>query len=164
MNGKINFSHGFPHFAISIAVEYNNEIVTSVIIDPLRDEIYFAEKGKGSFLNDRRIRVSKRNTLNSCIFSIYNDISSNSNLSTSRINLDSEYAPIQSSSNLQNSNRAIWTIQLDADPTTIGTSLAGVIWTGTEFWCAKWNSADIYTADASGNLTGNFNFLTKSFN
>ena len=84
------------------------------------------------------------------------NISSNSNLATSRINLDSEYAPIQSSSNLQNSNRAIWTIQLDADPTTIGTSLAGVIWTGTEFWCAKWNSADIYTADASGNLTGNF--------
>ena len=84
LNGKINFSHGFPHFAISIAVEYNNEIVTSVIIDPLRDEIYFAEKGKGSFLNDRRIRVSKRNTLNSCIFSIYNDIASNSNLNNKK--------------------------------------------------------------------------------
>ena len=79
LNGKINFSHGFPHFAISVAVKHNNEIVTAVIIDPLRDEIYFAEKGKGSFLNDRRIRVSKRNALNSCIFSISNDISINSN-------------------------------------------------------------------------------------
>ena len=79
LNGKINFSHGFPHFAISIAVEHNNEIVTAVVIDPLRDEIYFAEKGKGSFLNDRRIRVSKRNTLSACIFSMYNDISINSN-------------------------------------------------------------------------------------
>lgn len=85
-----------------------------------------------------------------------NTISSNSNLISTRINLDSEYSSVQSSSNLQNLNRAIWTIQLDADPTAIGTSLAGVIWTGTEFWCAKWNSADIYTADASGNLTGNF--------
>ena len=45
LNGKINFSHGFPHFAISVAVEYNNEIITAVVIDPLRDEIYFAEKG-----------------------------------------------------------------------------------------------------------------------
>lgn len=85
-----------------------------------------------------------------------NNISSNSNLISTVINLDSEYSPVQSSSNLQILNRAIWTIQLDADPTAIGTSLAGVIWTGTEFWCAKWNSADIYTADASGNLTGNF--------
>ena len=68
------FFSWFPHFAISVAVEYNNEIITAVIIDPLRDEIYFAEKGKGSFLNDRRIRVSKRNSLNSCIFSIHNDI------------------------------------------------------------------------------------------
>ena len=82
LNGKINFSHGFPHFAISIAVEYNNEIVTAVVIDPLRDEIYFAEKGKGSFLNDRRIRVSKRNALSSCIFSIYNDIKNNNKYHT----------------------------------------------------------------------------------
>ena len=80
LNGKTNFSHGFPHFAISIAVEYNNEIITSVIIDPLRDEIYFAEKGKGAFLNDRRIRVSKRNTLSSSIFSIYNDIPMDNNI------------------------------------------------------------------------------------
>ena len=62
-------------------MEYNNEIIVTVVIDPLRDEIYFAEKGKGSFLNDRRIRVSKRNTLNSCVFSIHRNVLINNNLS-----------------------------------------------------------------------------------
>ena len=73
MNGKTNFSHAFPYFSISIAVEYNNEIICTVILDPLRDEIYFAEKGKGSFQNERRIRVSNRKSINNCIFSTYND-------------------------------------------------------------------------------------------
>ena len=79
INGRTNFIHGLPNFAISISVEYNNEIISTVIIDPLRDEIYFAEKGKGAFLNDRRIRVSKRNNLSSCIFSIYNDFDNKKN-------------------------------------------------------------------------------------
>lgn len=73
LNGRFNFLHGLPHFAISVAVELNNEILTTVILDPLRDELYFAEKGKGSFQNDRRIRVSKRNKLESCIFSIFEE-------------------------------------------------------------------------------------------
>ena len=70
LNGRFNFLHGLPHFAISVAVELNNEILSSVIFDPVRDEFYFAEKGKGSFQNDRRIRVSNRKTLKSCVFSI----------------------------------------------------------------------------------------------
>ena len=45
----------------------------------------------------------------------------------------------------------LWNVQLDEDPTTLGSGLAGVIWTGTEFWCSAWNSADIYVADANGN-------------
>ena len=73
LNGHFNFSHALPYFAISIAVEFNNEILSTVILDPLRDEIFFAEKGKGSFQNDRRIRVSRRNSINSCVFSICND-------------------------------------------------------------------------------------------
>ena len=72
LNGKFNFLHAIPYFAISISVEYNNEILSTVIYDPLRDEMFFAEKGKGSFLNDRRIRVTKRASLNSCVFSIFN--------------------------------------------------------------------------------------------
>jgi len=47
----------------------------------------------------------------------------------------------------------LWNVQLNEDPTTLGSGLAGVIWTGTEFWCAAWNSADIYVADANGNLS-----------
>ena len=73
LNGRFNFLHGLPHFAISIAVELNNEILSAVIFDPIRDEFYFAEKGKGSFQNDRRIRVSKRNKLESCVFSIFEE-------------------------------------------------------------------------------------------
>ena len=49
LNGRFNFLHGLPHFAISVAVELNNEILCTVILDPIRDEFYFAEKGKGSF-------------------------------------------------------------------------------------------------------------------
>ena len=57
------------------------------------------------------------------------------------------------------SNAQLWSIQLDVDPTTVfspATGLAGVAWTGTEFWVSKWQTGDIYTADASGNMTGNF--------
>ena len=54
-------------------MELNNEILSTVIFDPIRDEFYFAEKGKGSFQNDRRIRVSKRNKLKSCVFSIFDE-------------------------------------------------------------------------------------------
>jgi myo-inositol-1(or 4)-monophosphatase len=70
---KQTFPTPSPYFSISIAVEYNIEIICTVVLDPLRDEIYFAEKGKGSFQNDRRIRVSRRESINNCIFSIYND-------------------------------------------------------------------------------------------
>ncbi len=73
LNGRFNFSHAVPYFAISISVEFNNEILSTVILDPLRDEIFFAEKGKGSYLNDRRIRVSRRSSISSCVFSIYDD-------------------------------------------------------------------------------------------
>ena len=65
--------HGIPYFAISIAVELNNEILSTVIFDPIRDEYFFAEKGKGSFQNDRRIRVSNRKKLKSCMFSIFDE-------------------------------------------------------------------------------------------
>ena len=73
LSGQFNFSHALPYFAISISVEFNNEILSTVILDPLRNDFFFAEKGKGSFLNDRRIRVSGRSSINSCVFSIYDD-------------------------------------------------------------------------------------------
>ncbi len=85
LNGQFNFSHALPYFAISISVEFNNEILSTVILDPLRDELFFAEKGKGSYLNDRRIRVSRRSSINSCVFSIYDDSKTINNKMTNGI-------------------------------------------------------------------------------
>lgn len=59
IDGTRNFIHGFPHFAVSIAVSYKNMIKHGVIYDPLRQELFSASRGKGAMLNDRRIRVSK---------------------------------------------------------------------------------------------------------
>ena len=60
LDGTTNFLHGLPHFCISIALEENDEIIAGVIYDPLKDELFAAEKGVGAFMNDRRIRVSSR--------------------------------------------------------------------------------------------------------
>ena len=67
IDGTINFLHGIPHFAISIALRSNDEIISGLIYDPIKDEMFFAEKDKGSFLNNQRIRVSKRNNLEDCL-------------------------------------------------------------------------------------------------
>ena len=68
IDGTVNFLHGIPHFAISIALKTNNEIVSGLIYDPIKDEIFFAEKDNGAYFNNHRIRVSKRNDLNECLF------------------------------------------------------------------------------------------------
>ena len=57
IDGTVNFLHGIPHFAISIALQSNNEIVSGVIYDPIKDEIFFAEKNNGAYFNNHRIRV-----------------------------------------------------------------------------------------------------------
>ncbi len=68
IDGTVNFLHGIPHFAISIALKTNNEIVSGLIYDPIKDELFFAEKNNGAYFNNHRIRVSKRNDLNECLF------------------------------------------------------------------------------------------------
>ena len=68
IDGTINFLHGIPHFCISIALIDHNEIISGVIYDPLKNEIYYAEKNLGAFLNNQRIRVSKKNDLDECLF------------------------------------------------------------------------------------------------
>jgi myo-inositol-1(or 4)-monophosphatase len=60
LDGTMNFLHGFPHFSISIAVLKEGEPFAGVIYDPLRDEIFWAEKGVGAFLGRHRLRVSAR--------------------------------------------------------------------------------------------------------
>ena len=68
IDGTINFLHGIPHFAISIALMSENEIVSGLIYDPIKDEIFYAEKNNGAFFNNQRIRVTKKNDLNECLF------------------------------------------------------------------------------------------------
>ncbi len=63
LDGTTNFLHGIPHFAVSIALERDKELVAGIIYNPIQDEMYFAERGQGSFLNDRRLRVSGRRAL-----------------------------------------------------------------------------------------------------
>ena len=69
IDGTTNFLHGIPHFAICIALQYKNEIISGLIFDPIKDEMFFAEKDKGAFLNNQRLRVSKKNLLEDCLFS-----------------------------------------------------------------------------------------------
>ncbi len=73
IDGTTNFLHGIPHFAISIALKSKDELLSGLIFDPIKDEMFFAEKGKGSFLNNQRLRVSKKNSLEECLFSSNNE-------------------------------------------------------------------------------------------
>ena len=67
IDGTANFLHGIPHFAISIGLEKEGEIICGIIYDPIKDEMFVAEKGNGSYLNNQRIRVSSRSKLKDCI-------------------------------------------------------------------------------------------------
>jgi myo-inositol-1(or 4)-monophosphatase len=67
LDGTTNFLHGIPHFAISIALERDGEIVAGLVYDPVRDEMYSAEKGLGAYVNDRRLRVSARRKLGEAV-------------------------------------------------------------------------------------------------
>ena len=70
IDGTINFLHGIPHFAISIALKSEDEIICGLIFDPIKDEMFYAEKNNGAFLNNQRIRVSKKNNLDECLFAV----------------------------------------------------------------------------------------------
>ncbi len=68
IDGTTNFLHGVPHFAISIALRHKNEIISGLIYDPIKNEMFYAEKDNGAFLNNQRIRVSSKKSLNECLF------------------------------------------------------------------------------------------------
>jgi len=67
LDGTSNFLHGIPHFAISIALERDGSIVAGLIYNPANDDLFLAERGKGAFLNDRRLRVAARRRLNDAV-------------------------------------------------------------------------------------------------
>ena len=68
LDGTTNFLHGLGHFAISIGLERDRQPFAGVIYNPVADEMFWAEKGQGAWLNDRRIRVSGRRDLSECLF------------------------------------------------------------------------------------------------
>lgn len=63
LDGTTNFIHGFPVYAVSIALAYKDQIQQAVVYDPTRNDLFYASKGRGAFLNDKRLRVSKRTRL-----------------------------------------------------------------------------------------------------
>jgi len=67
LDGTHNYLRGFPHFCVSIGFRDHGDLVHAVVYDPLRDELFTASKGDGAFLNDRRMRVSKRETLDGAL-------------------------------------------------------------------------------------------------
>lgn len=69
LDGTTNFLHGMPHWAVSIALEHKGEIVSGVVFDPAKDEMFYAEKGAGAWLNDsQRLRASSRSKLAEAVF------------------------------------------------------------------------------------------------
>jgi myo-inositol-1(or 4)-monophosphatase len=68
LDGTTNFLHGLPHWAVSIALEHKGQIVAGVVFDPAKDEMFFAEKGAGAWMNDARMRVSGRHKMIESIF------------------------------------------------------------------------------------------------
>ena len=68
IDGTTNFLHGIPHFCISIGLKFKDEIISGIIFDPIKNEIFYAEKNQGAFFNNHRIRVSKRKNLDECLF------------------------------------------------------------------------------------------------
>ena len=72
IDGTTNFLHGIPHFAICIALKSKDEIISGLIFDPIKNEMFFAEKDKGAYLNNQRLRVSNKNNIEDCLFSSNN--------------------------------------------------------------------------------------------
>jgi myo-inositol-1(or 4)-monophosphatase len=67
LDGTTNFLHGFPQYCVSIALQHRGQITQGVIYDPVRNDLFTATRGRGAFLNDRRMRVSKRHQLRDCL-------------------------------------------------------------------------------------------------
>ena len=67
LDGTTNFLHGFPHYAVSIALSHKGVLSQAVIYDPIRNELFTASRGRGAYLNDHRMRVGKRTKLQGCL-------------------------------------------------------------------------------------------------
>ena len=82
IDGTTNFLHGIPHFCVSIALKAYGEIISGVIFDPIKNEMFYAEKNNGAYFNNHRIRVTKKTNVNDCLFSTNKIGAINSELNT----------------------------------------------------------------------------------
>ncbi len=82
IDGTTNFLHGVPHFAISIALSSKEKIISGLIFDPIKNEMFYAEKNNGAYFNNQRIRVSKKKNLEECLFGTGGKKKINTNLNT----------------------------------------------------------------------------------
>ena len=73
IDGTTNFMHGVHHFAISIALQIKGEITIGLIVDPIKNEIFYAEKNNGSYINNSRVRTSNKSNIEECLFASNND-------------------------------------------------------------------------------------------
>ena len=73
LDGTTNFLHGLPHWAVSIALEHKGKVISGVIFDAAKDELFYAEKDNGSYFNNNRVRVSKKTNLDECLFASNNE-------------------------------------------------------------------------------------------
>ena len=114
IDGTINFLHGIPHFAISIGLLSNDEVKSGLIFDPIKDEMFYAEKDNGAFFNNERIRVSKKNELSDCLFATggkkYNSISQISIRKSGCAALDLAYVAAGRYDGYCQSNLNLWDI------------------------------------------------------
>ena len=113
IDGTTNFLHGIPHFAISIALKSQDVIRQGIIFDPIKNEMFYAEKDNGSFFNNQRIRVSKKNNLEECLFATNHTGPKNSNLNlryTGCASLDLSYVGAGRLDGFFQNNINIWDI------------------------------------------------------
>ena len=73
IDGTTNFLHGVPHFCISIGLKFRDEIISGIIFDPIKNEIFYAEKNGGAYFNNHRVKVSSKIDLEECLFSSNSD-------------------------------------------------------------------------------------------
>ena len=114
IDGTTNFLHGIPHFAISIGLLLNDEIKSGLIFDPIKNEMFYAEKNNGAFINNERIRVSKKNELSECLFATggkkYSSISELSTRKSGCAALDLAYVASGRYDGYCQSNLNLWDI------------------------------------------------------
>tara|TARA_B100000073_G_scaffold337892_1_gene334382 strand:- start:56 stop:796 length:741 start_codon:yes stop_codon:yes gene_type:complete len=113
IDGTSNFLHGIPHFAISIALKSHGEIVCGLIFDPIKNEIFYAEKNNGSYINNKRVRVSNKKKIEECLFASngkkYKDVSL-STRKTGSAALDLAYVAVGRFDGYFQENLNIWDV------------------------------------------------------